>query len=128
MSDPLKAPFPWFGGKSDVAAEVWRRLGAVPNYIEPFFGSGAMLLGRPDFSGVETVNDKDGMVCNFWRAVKMAPDEVAMHADWPVNECDLHARHHWLVSIKDSLGPKLEGDPEFFDAKIAGWWCWGICC
>ena len=49
MSDPvLKAPFPWFGGKSDVADAVWQRLGNVPNYIEPFFGSGAM----PD-TGVE---------------------------------------------------------------------------
>ena len=27
-----------------------------------------------------------------------APAEVAEHADWPVNECDLHARHKWLVN------------------------------
>ena len=88
MSEVLKAPFPWFGGKSDVAAAVWQRFGDVPNYIEPFYGSGAMLLGRPEpFEGVETVNDKDAMVCNFWRAVKAAPDAVATAADWPVNEC-----------------------------------------
>lgn len=125
----LKAPFPWFGGKSYVAQAVWKRFGDVPNYIEPFFGSGAMLLGRPEpFSGVETVNDKDGLVANFWRAVQAAPDEVAKFADWPVNENDLHARHHWLVERKDGIGPKLEGDPDWFDAKIAGWWCWGICC
>lgn len=31
-----KAPFPWFGGKSKVAAEVWRRFGDVTNYVEPF--------------------------------------------------------------------------------------------
>lgn len=43
----LKAPFPWFGGKSKIANEVWRRFGDVPNYVEPFFGSGAVLLGRP---------------------------------------------------------------------------------
>ena len=128
MNEVLKAPFPWFGGKSDVADAVWQRLGNVPNYIEPFFGSGAMLLGRPEpFDGVETVNDMDGLVCNFWRAVKAAPDKVAEYADWPVNENDLHARHFWLVERKDSLGPKLEGDPDFYDAKIAGWWCWGIC-
>jgi len=129
MTTELKAPFPWFGGKSDVCAAVWERFGDVPNYVEPFFGSGAMLLGRPQpFSGVETVNDKDGMICNFWRAVQAAPDEVAKWADVPVNENQLHAVHHWLVERKDSLGPKLEGDPEYFDAKIAGWWCWGICC
>ena len=43
----LRAPFPWFGGKSRVAAVVWRAFGDVPNYVEPFAGSLAVLLGRP---------------------------------------------------------------------------------
>ena len=30
----LPAPFPWFGGKRKVAAEVWSRFGAVRNYVE----------------------------------------------------------------------------------------------
>lgn len=128
-NEVLKAPFPWFGGKSDVAGEVWQRFGVVRGYIEPFFGTGAVLLGRPQpFDGVETVNDKDGLVCNFWRAVQSAPEEVAKWADWPINECDLTARHFWLVERKETLQAKLEGDPDYFDAKIAGWWCWGICC
>jgi hypothetical protein len=127
--ETLKAPFPWFGGKSRVADVIWSRFGNVPNYIEPFFGSGAVLLGRPSqFDGVETVNDLDGMVANFWRAVKADPEAVAFHADWPVNENDLHARHAWLVERKESLQSQLEGDPDFCDAKVAGWWCWGICC
>ena len=121
------APFPWFGGKSRVAKFVWKALGDVPMFIEPFFGSGACLLGRPlpegqmRPDGIETVNDMDGLVCNFWRAVKSDPDKVADFADWPVNENDLTARHLWLVGQKDSLAPKLEGDPDYFDAKIAGW-------
>lgn len=44
---PLKAPFTWFGGKSRVARLVWERFGDPANYVEPFFGSGAILLGRP---------------------------------------------------------------------------------
>ena len=129
MSDTLKAPFPYFGGKSQIAAEVWKRFGKVPNYIEPFYGSGAVLLARPvPFDGVETINDMDGFICNFWRAVQHAPDEVAKHADNPVNENDMHARHFWLTERKETLAPKLEGDPEWFDAKIAGWWCWLMCC
>jgi len=28
----VKAPFPWFGGKSRVADLVWDRFGNVPNY------------------------------------------------------------------------------------------------
>ena len=41
----MKAPFVWFGGKRRVAPEVWAALGDVPNYIEPFAGSLAVLLG-----------------------------------------------------------------------------------
>ena len=40
----LKAPFPWFGGKSKVAGLVWERFGDVANYVEPFAGSLAVLL------------------------------------------------------------------------------------
>jgi len=125
----IKSPYPWFGGKRKVVDLVWSRFGHVKNYVEPFFGSGAMLLGRPQpFNGVETINDIDGFVSNFWRSIALSPEETAAHAAWPVNENDLHARHAWLVSQKDSLGPKLEGDPEYHDPKIAGWWVWGTCC
>jgi DNA adenine methylase len=126
----LKAPFPWFGGKSAVADLVWERFGDVPNYVEPFFGSGAVLLGRPAVheGHCETINDKDGYVANFWRAVQQEPEQVAFYADQPVNENDLHARHIWLVNQKETFVPRLEADPDFYDAKIAGWWCWGICC
>lgn len=124
----LRAPFPWFGGKARIASAVWERFGNVRNYVEPFFGSGATLLNRPvPFEGVETVNDLDGMVANFWRALQAAPDEVARHADWPVNELDLHARHLWLTNAGRAQVERLREDPEWFDAKIAGWWVWGCC-
>jgi len=125
----VKAPFPYFGGKSSIAAEVWRRFGDCPNYAEPFLGSAAVLLARPTEhnGGTETVNDADGLLSNFWRAVSHAPDEVAHHADWPVSECDLHARHSWLVNKREDITRRLEGDPEWYDAKAAGWWVWGCC-
>lgn len=47
MTDTLKAPFPWPGGKSDIAPAVWARLGQVENYVEPMCGTAAMLLARP---------------------------------------------------------------------------------
>jgi hypothetical protein len=126
----MKAPFPYYGGKSKVAAEVWRRFGTVVNYVEPFAGSLAVLLARPgvDYDSLpkETVNDKDGFIANFWRALAAAPDEVTRWADWPPNENDLHARHGWLVQQADDLTARLEGDPDYYDAKIAGWWVWGI--
>lgn len=124
----LKAPFSYFGGKSKVAPLVWSRFGDVRNYVEPFAGSLACLLARPrPFVGTETVNDYDGLLANFWRALKADPEAVADAADWPVNENDLHARHAWLVGEKERLQSRLEGSPTFFDAQAAGWWVWGIC-
>ena len=125
--DALKAPFPWFGGKRRVADDVWQQFGSVDSYCEPFAGSLAVLLGRPEpFGGVETVNDLDGFIANAWRAIAADPDEVAHFADWPVNETDLHARHIWLVEHAETLNLRLLGDPDYFDAKVAGWWLWGI--
>jgi DNA adenine methylase len=121
----LRAPFPWFGGKRRAASLVWSALGNVDHYVEPFCGSAAVLLARPHVGRCETVNDLDGMVSNFWRAVKSAPDAVAEACDWPVIEADLHARHLWLVGQRESLTERLIADVEYFDAKVAGWWCWG---
>ena len=124
----MKAPFPWFGGKSLAAPLLWRAFGDVRNYVEPFFGSGAVLLARPQpFAGAETVNDLDGFIANAWRAIRADPAGTAQWADWPVNEVDQHARHLWLVERRDGLSERLMADPDFYDAKIAGWWLWGIC-
>lgn len=121
----LRAPFPYFGSKYDIAAEVWARLGNPANYVEAFAGSLACLLGRPEPGKVETVNDYDGLVVNFWRAVQADPVEVARAADQPVMEMDLHAWHRRLVESAGPLRERLLEDPEYFDAKIAGRWAWG---
>lgn len=126
----MKAPFPWFGGKRKVAPIVWDALGDVANYAEPFAGSLAVLLDRPTWHGgsTETVNDADQYIANFWRALAHDPDQVAHYADWPVNEADLFARHLWLVNEgKRRMQAGMEADPDWYDAKIAGWWVWGIC-
>mgnify|MGYP003462473514 FL=1 len=127
VAGTLAAPFPYFGGKSLACDAVWRAFGLVDNYVEPFAGSAAMLLGAPDGKRVETINDADGFVANFWRAIAADADSVAMHADWPVNEVDLFARHSWLVRQAAGLTDRLHADPDYYDAKMAGWWCWGSC-
>ena len=99
----------------------------MPNYVEPFAGSLAVLLGRPHAPGVETVNDRDCFLANFWRALQSDPDEVAFYADQPVNEADQHARHLWLVTQTTEWSERMKTDPDYYDAKIAGWWVWGQC-
>lgn len=126
---PLKAPFPYFGGKSRIAPLIWRAFGDVRSYVEPFAGSLAVLLARPQpFSGTETVNDADGLLSNFWRAMTRDVDAVIAAAEWPVNEADLHARHLWLVGQRERITERLMADPYWCDPRAAGWWVWGQSC
>lgn len=127
MRNKLKCPWPYFGGKSSVASIIWQRIGDVNNIIEPFCGSAAFLLARQTKPKVETINDIDHMVANFWRSTKEDPERVAEYADGPVNETELHARHHWLVLSEEAkiFRKKMSEDPFYFDPMIAGWWCWG---
>jgi len=125
----LRAPFPYFGGKSRIAHLVWQALGDPRVYIEPFLGSAAVLLARPPSAHHrEIVNDKDGYLANFWRAVKRTPRAVARWADWPSNEVDLLARHRWLCAVerKRRLLRRLRADPDYCSPKMAGYWVWGI--
>lgn len=128
----LQAPFVYFGGKSKIASQVWQLLGDPYNYVEPFAGSMAVLLGRPrngnGHQAIETVNDLDANIANFWRALAAEPETVGHYANDPVNEADLIARHIWLVNTGEERFLKVQGDPDYYDAKAAGWWCWGINC
>ena len=126
----LAAPFPYFGGKRRAAPLVWRALGDPAGYVEPFAGSAAVLLART-LKGrrVETLNDADGWLVNAWRAIRLAPDDVAEHAFGPVTEIDYHARLAWLQERRDAeLVAWLEGNPEAHDPKAAGWWLYVLAC
>jgi DNA adenine methylase len=125
--DPIKAPFPWFGGKSRAAPLLWERFGDTPNYVEPFAGSLAVLLGRPHAARTETVNDVDCYLANFWRALAADPGAVTAAAHHPVNEADLSARHQWLVD-QAGFRERMKVDPHYHDPQLAGWWVWGLCC
>jgi site-specific DNA-adenine methylase len=126
----LQPPFQWFGGKRRIAGRVWEALGDPEGYVEPFAGGAAVLLGRPRTlkKVVETVNDLDGWLVNFWRAMRDRPDEVRRHSGGPITEIDYHARLAWLEERRtDHLVSWLEGHPEMCDAKAAGWWLYVTC-
>ena len=122
----LRAPFPYMGGKGRIAQEVWRAFGQPDVYAEPFAGSLAVLLARPEPRGREVVCDTDGHIVNFWRALRAAPHEVARWADYPTFHDDLQARHRWLVETAAARTPQLQTNPDWYDAQAAGWWVWGI--
>jgi site-specific DNA-adenine methylase len=125
---PPHPPYIWFGGKRKVSPIVWGALGDVDHYVEPFFGGGSVFLLRPHRPRLETINDYDGFVANFWRAVQADHVAVADALDWPVNEVDLEARHRFLCRQpdKDEFLARMRHDAKYYDTKRAAWWCWGL--
>jgi DNA adenine methylase len=87
----------------------------------------AVLLDAPQIPKIETVNDIDCFIVNFWRAASKDPDQVAKYCDYPVHETELHARHRWIIEQSTAeFKNKLDTDVDFYDAKIAGYWVWGM--
>jgi DNA adenine methylase len=125
----LKSPFPYFGSKKAVGDIIWKAFGNPKNYIEPFAGSLSVLFANPNPAKIETVNDIDCYLVNFWRATIYDVDNVIKYADVPVNEIELHARHRFLINegFSSDFKKKLENDPEFYDSKAAGYWLYGMC-
>jgi DNA adenine methylase len=120
----LPTPWPIWGGKGRVAEAVWRRFGDPTYYFEPFVGGGAVLLARPRPGRYEYIGDLDGLISNFWRAAKHAPDEVAEWADDPPSSIDKVARLNHLKSRLSELVARLEADPDYYDTKLAGYYAY----
>lgn len=67
--------FGWYGGKFSHLNWLMPLLPACHHYCEPFAGSAAVLLNLPP-SPVETYNDIDGEVANFFRVLREQSGEL----------------------------------------------------
>lgn len=64
------------GAKWGMAAQIVALMPSHRSYLEPFFGSGAVLFNKPP-SAIETVNDIDGDIVNFFRVLRDQPEQLA---------------------------------------------------
>lgn len=64
------------GAKWGMAREIVALMPPHRSYLEPFFGSGAVLFNKPP-SAIETVNDVDGDVVNFFKVLREQPEKLA---------------------------------------------------
>jgi site-specific DNA-adenine methylase len=124
----MAGPLFWYaGGKRRTAAYVWRALGDVTTYAEPFCGSAAVFFGRPAWhlaSGhqhYEILNDRSGRLVNLYRAIRDDPAAVWQHAQGPRAELDLDARLAAVNADAAGLDERLRGDPGWHDARLAAW-------
>ena len=126
MSDRLKAPFPWSGGKGRWCDEINARLGTdVGTFAEPFAGSLAVLLSREP-ARREVVCDTSSLLVNAWRAMAWDPLAMAYWADWPTFHDDLIARRLWLGAWVRENAARVQEDADFYDVKAGAWWMWAM--
>lgn len=64
------------GAKWNIAPQLVELIPPHHSYLEPFFGSGALLFCKPP-SSIETVNDLDGDVANLFRCIQKDSQRLA---------------------------------------------------
>jgi DNA adenine methylase len=63
------------GSKWSLASWIISHFPEHQTYLEPFFGSGAVLFSKKR-SKLETINDLDGEVVNLFRIIRERPEEL----------------------------------------------------
>lgn len=71
----MKAVLKYPGSKWRLAKRIVSCLPQHHSYLEPYFGSGAVLFNKPR-SNIETVNDLDGHVINLFRWIRDDPERL----------------------------------------------------
>lgn len=64
------------GSKWNLASRIVSMMPEHKSYLEPFFGSGAVLFTKP-LSPMETINDLDDEIVNLFQVIRDRPDELA---------------------------------------------------
>ena len=72
---PTRPALRYYGGKWKIAPWIISHFPAHKNYVEPCGGAASVLLQKPR-SPLETINDLDGNVVNFFRVLRDQPDEL----------------------------------------------------
>lgn len=84
------------GSKWSLADWIISHMPDHTTYLEPFFGSGAVLFSKPR-STLETVNDLDGEVVNLFKVIRERPEELAY-----VTRFTPHSREEYYLSYQPS--------------------------
>lgn len=100
----ITAIAPWFGGKRTLAPRIVKELGKHSAYWEPFCGSLAVLLDKPE-SSHETVNDLHGDLINLARVI--ADDDLygQLYSRAFRVLCDEHRRIESLKDLETATDP-----------------------
>lgn len=79
------------GAKWSIAEWIVGHFPRHHSYLEPFFGSGAVLFTKGR-SPIETVNDRDGDVVNLFEWIRKDPERLAHEIHWTPYARDIYDR------------------------------------
>lgn len=118
----MRTPLTYYGGKQQLAERIVALMPAHKVYFEPFAGGAAVLFRKPRAQR-ETLNDLDGRVVRFWRALRDHPAELAQaveltpysRSEWeackasPDPEDDVEAARRFIVWVDQSFSREGTG-------------------
>lgn len=120
MARHLKSPFPWLGGKKNFVSTLLNFMPPHTHYVEVFGGSAALLLAKKPVQ-VETYNDLDSGLVNFFRVcrdakkakkltrlVELTPysrqEYYAAVKTWEKEKSDIVRAYKWYLVAAMSFG------------------------
>lgn len=72
----MKSIIRYPGSKWNLAKDIVSMMPDHHSYLEPYFGSGAVLFTKPK-SPIETINDIDDEVVNLFKVIRTSPGDLA---------------------------------------------------
>ncbi len=105
MSIPRILHYP--GSKWSMASWIISHMPDHKTYLEPFFGSGAVLFNKSK-SPIETVNDLDSSVVNLFKVIRDNPEELA----YKIRFTPL-SREEYYLSYEKPTGEDVEDARRF---------------
>jgi DNA adenine methylase len=123
MTRAAAKPFAYYGAKAGLTEILLALMPDHECYVEPFCGSASLLFAKPR-SAVETINDADGAICNFFRVLRdpvrsqklrhllertpYAREEwQECRASWRYASDDVEAARRWYTAIMQSFSGHL---------------------
>jgi len=120
MSGGARPFFPWVGGKEKLAPYVYQVLPPhMRHYIEPFGGSGAVLLGLPpDPARLDIYNDLDADLVNLILCAKERPNALMKELKFlPIHARKVFEMYRDFVDYKDIHDENLRIELEILEDR-----------
>jgi DNA adenine methylase len=130
----VRTPLTYYGGKQKLAQQIVALMPRHVAYLEPFAGGAAVFFAKPRAER-ETLNDIDGQIMGFWRALRDRPEELASavaatpygRAEWEASrepaDDDVEAARRLLVNIDQSFSRSRSSwsPPSLLKARKGRW-------